>query len=579
MAELNPTSIARPPVPTLPAKTQVLVVGGGPVGAALGIELTRRGVDVLVVEEADTIEQWPVKAMLLNPRTLEHFRRWGMAEAIRAAATTPVAWQRGLTLATSLTGSELGSFRNGFAFRATEESDRTAESAQVIMQPDTTQVLRATFERDGGHLALGWRVSALEQDGDGATVQIEHVATSLRQVVQCVYVVGCDGPASIVRRAAGIERTGRGGLAANLLLHWRSPQVLERSRLTPAAFTALYHPDGGALCVPIDAEHWCAHVAGYPVDVDITTVDVDSIVRRIVGPEVEFELVYAGVYKVHERIAERYRQGRFFIAGDAAHLYAPFGGHNMNSGLGDAVDLGWKLAAVLDGWAGEALLDSYTAERRPIAVTNAAEASGNVARFVAAGHSVTASMDVAHLDDPGVMAQTQRRAWGDALWSATKSQYLSDGICLDQRYESPVIVSDETVSEPWSSLALAVSSAPGHRAPHGWLADGDSLYDHFGPGFSLVVHEGGAASAEGFVSSATELGIPLSLVELTDPVLRARYEFPLTLVRPDQHVAWRGTPDVDSEAVLVAVTGRAVRIPKPAGPVELTAQADAATLL
>jgi len=543
----------------IPEHTSVLIVGGGPVGCALAIELVSRGVSALVVEKEIATPPVPVKAMLLNPRTLEHMARWGIAADIRAAAVTPEGWLQGVTFATSLTGRDLGHFREGFDFQTELESEDLRERAQVVMQPDTLRVMRAAMQEAGAGFAVGWEVVEIEQ-ADTVTAVLRHVETGEERRVTAEFAVGADGPQSIVRTTAGITRSGRGGISANLLLHFRAPGVLDDYRPTPAAFSNLTHPEGGALVVPIGGDLFCAHVPGYPVDVDIADVDLQRIGRRIIGRDTDehIEFVYAGVYKVHERIADSYRAGRLFLAGDAAHLYAPFGGHNLNSGFGDAVDLGWKLAAVLDGWAGDALLDSYGQERRPIAVLNASEASGNVARFV--GEAKAIMTEMAETPDylaGGVAAEARRRAWGERLWRSTRQQYISRGIVLDQRYESDVIIPDDAVATPWSSLRYEPIAKPGHRAPHLRLADGTSLYAAFGSGFTLVVASGAEPGAERAAATAAARGVPLTVLVVDDGRARALYGAPLVLVRPDQHVAWRGADDVDFASVLDVATGRA----------------------
>ncbi|WES63923.1 FAD-dependent monooxygenase [Microbacter sp. GSS18] len=540
----------------IPTRTSVLIVGGGPVGCALAIELAHRGVDAVVVEKELVTPAVPVKAMLLNARTLEHMARWGIADDIRAAAVTPQGWLQGVTFGTSLTGRDLGHFREGFDFHTEQESDDLRERAQVVMQPDTLRVLRAAIQRSGATYAAGWEVLELAQD-DEVVARMRHVETGEERRIVAEYAVGADGPQSIVRTTAGITRSGRGGISANLLLHFRAPGVLDDYRLTPAAFSNLTHPEGGALVVPIGGDLFCAHVPGYPVDVDIDDIDLQELGRRIIGrDEEEVEFVYAGVYKVHERIADAYRAGRLFLAGDAAHLYAPFGGHNLNSGFGDAVDLGWKLAAVLNGWGGDGLLDSYEHERRPIAVRNASEASGNVARFVGEAKAIMTEMSETDYLAPGVEAEARRRAWGERLWSATRQQYISRGIVLDQRYASDIIVPDDATVPPWSSLRYDAVAKPGHRAPHVRLADGTSLYAAFGPDFTLVVAPGAEAAAARAHATAVEWGVPMSSVVVDDERARALYGAPLVLVRPDHHVAWRGDDEVEFAEVLDVATGR-----------------------
>ncbi|MET0931395.1 MAG: FAD-dependent monooxygenase [Aeromicrobium sp.] len=535
----------------------VVVVGGGPVGCAVGLELRRHGVRCLVVERDAVTPRYPVKAMFLNPRTLEFMRRWGIAGEIRAAATTPDGWRKGVTFATSLSGKDLGHYRDGFDFRAAEEGDDVSEGAQVIMQPDTLRVMRAALIHSGADYHEGVTVDELAVEADGVVVRLTDQESGHTSTLRATYVVGADGPQSIVRSTAGIERSGRGGIGANLLLHFRVEGLLDEVGPTPAAFTSLTSPTGSALVVPIDRDTWCAHVAGYPVDVDVDSLDVAAIVRRIIGADRPFEVVYAGAYKIHERIADEYRAGRLFVAGDAAHLYAPFGGHNMNSGLGDAVNLGWKLGAVVNGWAEDALLDTYGAERRPIAVTNATEASSNVARFVGTAKSIIQEMAGVHVDAPGVESESMRRAWGDRLWQGTKLQYVARGITLDQRYVSAAVAADDDEVAPWTSMTYVPSAKPGHRLPHVWMEDGSSLYDHLGDGLTLLAAPSMSAEVERMSQIAAASGIPLHVIELSNPALRVKCGASLVLVRPDQHVAWRGHELGDATAVLAVATGRA----------------------
>lgn len=548
---------------TIPTRTQVLVVGAGPVGCALAIELSQRGIDVVIVEREAVTPAYPVKAMFLNPRTLEHMARWGIADEIRAAAVTPSGWLQGVTFATSLTGRDLGHYRDGFDLHTEQESEDLRERAQVVMQPDTLRVMRAAMERQMVTFLAGWDVVSISQGPDEVIATLRNVATAEERVLTSTYAVGADGPQSIVRTSAGITRSGRGGISANLLLHFRAPGVLDDYRPTPAAFTNLTHPDGGALVVPIGDDLFCAHVAGYPVDVNIEQVDLQAIGRRLIGRESDepIEFVYAGVYKVHERIADQYRSGRMFVAGDAAHLYAPFGGHNLNSGFGDAVDLGWKLAAVLQGWAADALLDSYEQERRPIAVRNASEASGNVARFVGEAKSIMAEMRESEYLSPGIEAESRRRAWGERLWSATRKQYISRGIVFDQRYESDIVVADDAPVAPWSSLRYDVSGKPGHRAPHVRMTDGSSLFAHFGPNMTLLVMSADPSETQRARDAADLLGVPLDVLVVDSARARALYGASMALVRPDQHIAWRGDDAADFTEILQVATGRGSSAP------------------
>jgi 2-polyprenyl-6-methoxyphenol hydroxylase-like FAD-dependent oxidoreductase len=560
----TPQGLASPP----PNSTQVLIVGGGPVGSALATELALRGIGCVVVEKEKQIPDIPVKAMYLSMRTMEHFRRWGAATTLRRAATTPRAWQYDMAFSTSLTGRELGVHR-ALGFRASDIGDIAAEPAQLVMQPTTTRALRERAAELGASFALGWECTAVAQRTEGAIVEVVETETGDRRTVEASFVVGCDGGGqSVVRDAAGITRTGPGALGMILLIHFWAPGILASPVITPAAFNAVYNPDVIGLGVPIDDEHWCLHVPGRALDEDISQIDKRQLVRDYVGPDVEFEITYAGAYKVHERIADTYQNGRIFIAGDAAHLYAPFGGHNMNSGLGDAVDLGWKLAATLQGWGGEGLLDSYTTERRPIALANASEGTRNVAQFVATAAKVLSTMTWDEIHARGPEAEARRRDHGETLWQGTIREFVSNGIGLDQRYRhSPVIIDDGTPEPPWDSTLYLPCARPGHRAPHARTLAGDSLYDKFGTGYTLLAFaDADADTIQAFQEAAQASGVPLQVVHLDsdDERIRSLYAAPLVLIRPDQHVSWRGHEAAAQAPVVMDAARGAIASPVPA---------------
>ena len=255
-------------------------------------------------------------------------------------------------------------------------------------------------------------------------------------------------------------------------------------------------------------------------------------------------------WAAHSLIADRYSSGRIFLAGDACHLHPPFGGYGMNMGFADGVDLGWKLAATLQGWGGKSLLASYEAERRPIHEWIIEEA---IANYNALGNHLL----LPGLEAEGELGDATRREAGDVIFAAKQREFRTLGAVLGYCYEdSPVIVKDGSFGPPVNSSIYRPSAHPGCVAPHLWLADGTSLYDHFGTGFTLLVTSPDADTSDA-VQAAKELSIPMSVICPDDARLRARYAAKLALIRPDQHVVWRGDTIADFDSVLRTVTGRA----------------------
>jgi hypothetical protein len=341
-----------------------------------------------------------------------------------------------------------------------------------------------------------------------------------------------------------------------MLIHWRAPRLRQSLTIGPAAFILVFNPDTKGLIHRIDEDRWTVHIPGFAPDEDITGFDVHGAVREYMGSDdIDFEITYAGPYKFHELIAETYRNGNLFLAGDVAHLYPPFGGHNMNSGFDDAVNLGWKLAAELQGWGGQGLLDSYTAERRPIALRNATEATRNAKQFALAAKEVGGSMFWEVLNAAGPDAEARRRAYGEQLYQTTFRNWMNDGIVLDQRYQqSPVIVDDGSAEPEWDPARYTPFAKPGHRAPHARTADGNSLYNSFGLGYTLLAFDHAKPrDVEAIVEAAEARQMPLHVLRLNDRGIAELYDDPLVLIRPDQHIAWRSTAAPDDPYALVDI--------------------------
>ena len=531
----------------------MLIVGAGPVGCALAVDLRLRGVRCAIVERDEGIS-YDMRAMNNSMRTMEHMRAWGIAEEIRRCSRVPPEFRHDLVFCTALHGRELGVFR-AYGFRPEDAADLAAEPGMPMSQKYTARVLRSRAEELGCPVHTGWEFAELSQSGEGVSARLTPTGSvGPSHTISASYLVGCDGGRSSVRAAAEIAMTGAGALGKHVHAVVGSPGLLENLSVSAGCFYVLFNPQVGGLVLPSDVDEFNLHLAGYDPEAQISTEELAAKARLVIGREVDVEIRRVSPYLIHELTAETYRRGRVLIAGDACHLFCPFGGFNMNTGIGDAANLGWKLAAVLAGWGGDGLLDSYTDERRPIALANCAAASANVHALVAA---ISAVLGEGVPDGEDDNDDNTRRRLGQRLYEETYSEWNTHGIVLDQRYSrSQVIVDDGSEAPPWDKTVYVPMAKPGHRLPHAWLDDGVSLYDRLGPGLTLLDCGATPAELEAFRDAASSHGVPLEVLALGDPALAERYGAPLVLVRPDHHVAWRGPhPPGDLDALIDVVRG------------------------
>ena len=530
----------------------VLIAGAGPVGLSLAIELGQRGIRCLAVERNDRVGYSP-RAKTTNVRTREHLRRWGIADTLRQASPIPPDYPPNVVFATRMNGPLLSRFENAFnGSRARNEL--YSEEAQWVPQYTLEEVLRAeATSLPGVEVAFDTELRGIAQHPDSVTAEVANVKTGAVRQVRSQYLVGADGGRSFVREHLGIAMAGQSGVAKNYSIIFRAPDLAARHPHGPAIMYWMVNADVPGLLGPMD-EHglWFFMATKLANDVDPASVDPVELVRRGTGlMDLPVEVIHADPWVAHSLIADSYSRGRIFLAGDACHLHPPFGGFGMNMGIGDAVDLGWKLAARLQGWGGARLLDSYEPERRPVHERTIRE---SVVNYSVVGNQLVRPA----LEAEGPDGEAARREVGAVIQATKGREFYTLGLVLGARYDnSPVLVPDGAQAPPEHFSEYVPSAVPGGLAPHAWLADGSSLYDHFGPGLTLLVLAG-ADGADEMAGEACRRGIPLKVAMLaTEPGLRGRYGARFALIRPDQYVAWRGDALPDPGPLLERVTGHA----------------------
>ncbi|WP_428394367.1 FAD-dependent monooxygenase [Lichenicoccus sp.] len=529
-----------------------LVIGAGPVGLSLAIELGHRGITCLVVERNDRVGYSP-RAKTTNVRTREHLRRWGIADALRQASPIPPDYGANVVFATRMNGPLLARFENAMHGRR-ERNELFSEEGQWVPQYTLEEVLRRhAASLEGVQIAFGCELNGFEASEDSVSAQLRQIETGEARTVRSRYLIGADGARSAVREAIGARMEGHSPGLKNYSIIFRAPELASRHGHGEAFMYWLVNADAPALLGPMDQHGlWFFMATKLADDVDPASVDPVALIRRGTGLDgLAIEIVRTDPWVAHSLIADRYAHGRVFLAGDACHLHPPFGGFGMNMGIGDAVDLGWKLAATLQGWGGGDLLASYQAERRPVHERVINEAMTNYATV--GNQLVRPSMEAAGPEGDAVREQV-----GAQIRATKRREFDTLGVVLGYRYAgSPIIVSDGTVAPPEDTMRYVPSAVPGCLAPHQWLHDGSSLYDHFGAGYTLLVMRGDGAEADAFAAAAAGHGIPLRVIVPDDERLAKLYEARFALIRPDQHVAWRGAqlPE-DPQSLLDRITGQ-----------------------
>jgi 2-polyprenyl-6-methoxyphenol hydroxylase-like FAD-dependent oxidoreductase len=529
---------------------EILIVGGGPVGLTLAVDLGQRGVACTLIEQRAAPGFLP-KMERCNARTMEHFRRLGIAEEIRAAGYASDL-PMDVFIVTTLTDPPLLHHPypsiDELKARAAEVNDGTEplEPYQLISQYTLEPLLKAVAERTPGvTVRFGHELVDFAQDDAGVAATIRGADGSVAEVAAS-YLVGCDGGSSTVRKKLGIQLHGEADILTLRQALFRCDDLFDRIPIGKGRHYHVADDRSTFLIVQDDRRHFTLHAV---VDRD---EDMPELFEHIVGIPIDYETLYVGEWTQRLMLADQYRQGRVFLAGDAAHLVVPTGGLGMNTGAGDALDLSWKLAGTVQGWGGPGLLASYEPERRAVGARNV-----DASRQASVGRRTwRAAYDPTIAEDSPAGEEARRTLATIADREQRKSNDLL-GIEMGYRYDDSSLIVAEQGEGPPDGFDYIPTARPGARLPHVWLDDGDALHDRLGLGYTLIRQIGAPGSCDELEAAFARLGAPFAVVVIRSDAAREVYGAEQVLVRPDLHVVWRGDElPAQPEQLAWVATGR-----------------------
>lgn len=531
---------------------QVLIVGAGPVGLTLAIALGQQGVQCLLIERNNAPQKLP-KMERCNARTMEIYRRLGISDAVREAGL-PCDAPMDVFIVTSLNDEPIlhlpyASVNEAKAEIASHnDGTRTLEPYQLISQYTLEPLLKSIAEVDP-NITLLFGHEFIEFDNSSEDGVVAHARRSDGEHVtfHASYLVGCDGGSSSVRKQLGINLSGDGSLLTLYQALFRCDDLYERIPIGKGRHYHVADERSGFIIVQDDTKHFTLHAV---VD---SESDMPQLFERLVGIPIEYETLYIGQWTQHLLLADKYSRGRIFLAGDAAHLVIPTGGLGMNTGVGDVIDLAWKLAATLKGWGGETLLASYEIERRQIGKRNVA-ASGRAN----AGRRTWRSAWCPEIQECTLEGAKARANIAQIANTEQRKTNEILGIEAGYRYiDSPVIWSEPGEGPDPDNPKYVPTTWPGARLPHIWLKDGSALHDRIGSGYTLLRFDNFRIDTSELEAAITSYGAPIKTISLEDSNARDVYEgYDLLLIRPDMHIVWRSNKaPTDPQGLAAIATG------------------------
>jgi 2-polyprenyl-6-methoxyphenol hydroxylase-like FAD-dependent oxidoreductase len=540
--------------------SSVLIIGAGPVGVTLALDLASRGVDVTVVEARHRGEPPSVKCNHISARSMEIFRRLGVVERIRNAGL-PADYPNDISYRTTTTGVELSRIpipARENRYTATGGPDTwwpTPEPPhrcnQIFFEPI---LIEAAYAAPRIRMLNRTRADDFEQDDNGVTVVLTDLESGKAFSLRARYLVGCDGGRSAVRKNIGAQFVGDAVVQRVQSTYIRAPKLIDLLKAPPAWGMFSLNPRRSGNVYAIDGrETWLVHNYLKDEDDDFESVPRDWAIRTIlgVGEDFHYETLSKEDWFGRRLVADKLRDRRVFICGDAAHIWVPYAGYGMNAGIADAANLAWLLAAHLQGWAPETILDAHEAERLPITEQVSYFAMNHAIEMAKQRRAVPEDIEA-----EGAEAERKRAEVGQAAYDLNVQQYCCGGLNFGYYYDrSPIISYDGEKQPGYSMYEFTASTVPGCRAQHFWLRDGRSIYDAMGDGFALLRFDK-ALDASALEAAAAERRVPLRVIDVTSEEAGEPYREKLILSRPDQHIAWRGDEmPADPMELIEIITG------------------------